>query len=35
MPIEIKLEETYILKKGEKKNRDKMLLSFYKKGKIR
>jgi hypothetical protein len=46
MPIEIKLEETYLFKKGEekgkilgekrgeKRNRDKMILALYSKGKF-
>ena len=34
MPIEIKLEETFLFKKGEKKNRDKMILTLHRKGKL-
>jgi hypothetical protein len=34
MLIEIKLEKTYLFNKGEKKIRDKMILTLYRKGKL-
>jgi hypothetical protein len=34
MPIEIKLEETFTCKQGEKNNLDKMILTLHRKGKL-
>jgi hypothetical protein len=34
MALDLKLEDTFTFRQGEKKNRDKMILSFYRKEKL-
>jgi predicted DNA-binding protein YlxM (UPF0122 family) len=34
MALNLKIEDTFTFKQGEKKEKDKMILSFYKKGKL-